>query len=55
MREALQAMIADGTAALAWEFDPAAQLVSVDELDRSEAQIARRRLRRAPRAGRSPA
>lgn len=38
MREALQAMIADGTAALAWEFDPAAQLVSVDELDRSEAQ-----------------
>jgi hypothetical protein len=37
MREALQAMIADGTAALAWGFDPAEQSVSVDDLDRNEA------------------
>jgi hypothetical protein len=37
MREALNAMIADGTAALAWGFDPAEQSVSVDDLDRSEA------------------
>jgi hypothetical protein len=37
MREALEAMIADGTAALAWGFDPAEQSVSVDDLDRNEA------------------
>jgi hypothetical protein len=37
MREALQVMITDGTAALAWGFDPAEQSVSVDDLDRSEA------------------
>ena len=37
MREALQAMIADGTAALAWGFDPAEQSMSVDDLDRNEA------------------
>lgn len=37
MREALQAMIADGTAALAWGFDPAEQSISVDDLDRNEA------------------
>ena len=37
MREALQAMIADGTAALAWGFNPAEQSVSVDDLDRNEA------------------
>lgn len=37
MCEALQAMIADGTAALAWGFDPANQSVSVDRLDRNEA------------------
>src|SRR5271165_2815402 len=37
MREALDAMIADGTAALAWGFDPAERSVSVDDLDRNEA------------------
>ncbi len=37
MREALEAMITDGTAALAWGFDPAEQSVSVDDLDRNEA------------------
>ncbi len=37
MREALQAMIADGTAALAWGFDPAEQSTSIDDLDRNEA------------------
>ncbi|HVR45258.1 MAG TPA: hypothetical protein VMT95_01265 [Candidatus Binatia bacterium] len=37
MREALQVMITDGTAALAWGFDPAEQSVSVDDLDRNEA------------------
>lgn len=37
MCEALQAMIADGTAALAWGFDPAEQAASVDDLDRNEA------------------
>ena len=37
MREALQAMIADGTAALAWGFDPAERSVSVEDLDRNEA------------------
>ena len=37
MREALETMIADGTAALAWGFDPAEQSVSVDDLDRNEA------------------
>ena len=36
MREALQAMIADGTGALAWGFDPAEKL-PIQELDRSEA------------------
>ncbi len=37
MREALQAMIDDGTAALAWGFDPAEKATSVDDLDRNEA------------------
>jgi hypothetical protein len=37
MREALQAMIADGTAALAWGFDPVEQSTSIDDLDRNEA------------------
>ena len=37
MREALDAMIADGTAALAWGFNPAEQSVSIDDLDRNEA------------------
>jgi hypothetical protein len=37
MREALQAMIADGTAPLAWGFDPAEQAMSIDDLDRNEA------------------
>jgi hypothetical protein len=37
MREALQAMIADGTAGLAWGFDPVEQSTSIDDLDRNEA------------------
>jgi hypothetical protein len=37
MREALQAMIADGTAALAWGFDPVEQSTSIDDMDRNEA------------------
>jgi len=37
MREALQAMIADGTAALAWGFDPAEQPTAIDDLDRNDA------------------
>lgn len=37
MGEALQAMAADGTGALAWGFDPAEQPLLVDELDRAEA------------------
>lgn len=37
MREALQAMIGDGTAALAWGFDAAAQSTSIDDVDRNEA------------------
>ena len=37
MREALQAMISDGTGALAWGFDPAEQPVPIDDLDRAEA------------------
>lgn len=37
MREALHAMIADGTGALAWGFDPAEKALPIDELDRSEA------------------
>ena len=37
MREALQAMVADGTGALAWGFDPAEKAFPIDELDRSEA------------------
>lgn len=37
MRAALQAMVADGTGALAWGFDPADRPLSIDELDRSEA------------------
>ena len=37
MDEALQAMAADGTGALAWGFDPAEQPLSIDELDRAEA------------------
>jgi hypothetical protein len=37
MREALQAMVADGTGALAWGFDPAEKPLPIDELERSEA------------------
>jgi hypothetical protein len=37
MREALQTMIADGTGALAWGFDPVEQSTSIDDLDRNEA------------------
>ena len=37
MRDALVAMIADGTAAAAWGFDPVAEPISVDDLDRTEA------------------
>lgn len=37
MREALQAMISDGTGALAWGFDPAEQPLPLDDLDRAEA------------------
>ena len=37
MREALRAMIADGTGALAWGFDPAENPLSIEQLDRSEA------------------
>jgi hypothetical protein len=37
MREALQAMVTDGTGALAWGFDPAEKPLPIDELDRSEA------------------
>jgi hypothetical protein len=37
MRDALETMIADGTAASAWGFDPAERTFSVDDLDRNEA------------------
>jgi len=37
MREALLAMITDGTAVQAWGFDPAERAFSVDDLDRNEA------------------
>ena len=37
MREALLAMIADGTGALGWGFDPAESSLSIDDLDRSQA------------------
>jgi hypothetical protein len=37
MREALQAMVLDGTGALAWGFDPAEQPLAIDQLERSEA------------------
>ena len=37
MRKALEAMVADGTGALAWGFDPAEKPLRIDELDRSEA------------------
>ena len=37
MREALLSMIADGTGALAWGFDPAEQPLALDDLDRNEA------------------
>lgn len=37
MREALHAMVADGTGALAWGFDPTEKPLLIDELDRSEA------------------
>lgn len=37
MREALQAMVTDGTGALAWGFDPAEKPLSIDDLDRTEA------------------
>jgi hypothetical protein len=37
MREALLAMIADGTGALAWGFDPAESSLSIDDLDRGQA------------------
>jgi len=38
MRETLLEMIADGTAAAAWGFDPAIEPVDVDTLDRDVAQ-----------------
>ena len=37
MRDALLSMIADGTGALAWSFDPAEQPLQMDALDRYEA------------------
>lgn len=37
MCEALLAMVADGTAAQAWDFDPTERAFSVDGLDRNEA------------------
>ena len=37
MRETLEAMVADGTGALAWGFDPAEQPLEFGELDRTEA------------------
>lgn len=37
MRAALLTMIADGTAAQAWGFDPAVQPFSIDRIDRTEA------------------
>ena len=37
MREALQAMVTDGTGALAWGFDPAEKPLAIDEVDRSQA------------------
>ena len=37
MREALQAMVTDGTGALAWGFDAAEKPLAIDDLDRSEA------------------
>lgn len=37
MREALEAMVADGTGAQAWGFDPAEQPLPIDTLDRAEA------------------
>ena len=37
MREALQSMVADGTGALAWGFDPAEKPLAIDDLDRGEA------------------
>jgi hypothetical protein len=37
MCEALQAMISDGTGALAWGFDPAEQPMALNDLDRAEA------------------
>lgn len=37
MREALQAMVTDGTGALAWGFDPAEKPLAIDALDRTEA------------------
>src|SRR5579872_534446 len=37
MCEALQAMVTDGTGALAWGFDPAQKPVAIDDLDRAEA------------------
>jgi len=37
MREALQAMVTDGSGALAWGFDPAEKPVAIDDMDRAEA------------------
>jgi hypothetical protein len=37
MREALLTMVADGTGALAWGFDPAEKPLALDDLDRGEA------------------
>ena len=37
MRDALLSMIADGTGALAWGFDPAERPLAIDGLDRNEA------------------
>jgi len=38
MRETLFAMIADGTAQAAWDYDPLTRAIDVDSLDRAEAQ-----------------
>jgi hypothetical protein len=38
MRETLREMLADGTAAVAWNFDPITQTIDVDALEYAEAQ-----------------
>jgi hypothetical protein len=39
MRETLREMIEDGTAVVAWKFDPLTQTIDVDGLEYAEAQI----------------